>query len=57
MIFLVSNNVFLILSQYILNSIILFIGCGWTIGFMSIEKIDDMALPMVILFGILNMMV
>ena len=42
MIFLVSNNVFLILSQYILNSIILFIGCGWTIGFMSIEKIDDM---------------
>jgi hypothetical protein len=44
-------------SQYILSAIIVLIGWGWTINFMKVDKIDDMAVPLIIVFGIINLII
>lgn len=55
--FSVLNTIILHASQYIVSSIVLLIGQGWTITFMNIEQIDDVAVPMLLLFGLLNMII
>ncbi len=44
-------------SQYIVSAIVVLIGWGWTIAFMGVEKVDDMALPLIVVFGIVNFIV
>ena len=44
-------------SSYIISALIVLIGYGWTINLMEIEKIDDMAIPLILVFGLFNLIV
>lgn len=56
-IFSVMNTVLLMASHYLISALIVLIGWGWTINVMDVDKIDDMALPLIMVFGVLNLIV
>jgi hypothetical protein len=53
----VANTVLLMASHYLVSAIVVLIAWGWTVNVMDVDQIDDMALPLLLVFGVVNLIV
>jgi hypothetical protein len=53
----VMNTVLLMASHFLISAIIVLIGWGWTINVMDVDQVHDMALPLLLVFGVVNLIV